>query len=204
MTCYVQQNLTHLRNDPFHQADDMRITSYAGRYYLNPPEANCPTTYPTNATTRIQKSGNSWVEGKWRTDVESDLKGIDRLGTKIRCDSVQYNPDTNRMNNIKLQNAADENVPQTFARLVDPPCTLRATGWNRWQPLFHNPQETFETPFDFFIPYAISIEKNTIHIEKNRVLLQTSSHLLQNWDMKKICILVIHLCELNVILYQAI
>jgi hypothetical protein len=29
---------------------------------------------------------------------------------------------------------------------------LRATGWNRWDFPIHNPQETFETPFDFFIP----------------------------------------------------
>jgi hypothetical protein len=130
----------------------MRITSYAARYYLNPPAANCATTFPVNATTRIQKSGDSWVEGEWKTDVESDLKGIDRLGSKIRCDAVQYNPATNAFTNRRLVNAQDENVPQTFARLVDPPCTLRTTGWNRWQPLFHNPQETFETPFDFFIP----------------------------------------------------
>ena len=164
-SCYtVQQALTRLRNDPFHQVDDMRITSYAGRYYLNPPAANCPTTFPVNATTRIQKSGNSWVEGEWKTDVESDLKGIDRLGTKIRCDAVQYNPESNRYNNIPLKNARDENVPQTFARLVDPPCTLRTTGWNRWQPLFHNPQETFETPFDFFIPSRdIDKEKYNTH-----------------------------------------
>ena len=163
---YVQQNLTRLKNDPFHQVDDMRITSYASRYYLNPPAKNCPTTFPVNATTRIQLSGNSWVDGQWRTDVESDLKGIDRLGTKIRCG--QYNPETNRMNNIGLSNAKDEDVPLTFARLVDPPCTLRATGWNRWQPLFHNPQETFEQPFDFFIPSRdIDREKYNTHREKS-------------------------------------
>jgi len=166
-TCYtMQQALTRPRNDPFHQADDMRITSYSLRYQLNPPAANCPTTFPVNPTTRIQKSGNSWLEGQWRTDVESDLKGIDRLGTKIRCNDKQYNPDTNYFNNIPLNNASDENIPQTFARLVDPPCTLRATGWNRWQPLFHNPQETFETPFDFFIPSRnIDKEKYNTHKE---------------------------------------
>jgi hypothetical protein len=71
------------------------------------------------------------------------------------------------MNQRPLQNAEDENVPQTFARLVDPPCTLRATGWNRWQPLFHNPQETFETPFDFFIPSRdIDKEKYNTHREQ--------------------------------------
>ena len=168
MACYTtQQALTHPRNDPFHQVDDMRITSYASRYYLNPPAKNCPTTFPTNVTTRIQYSGASWVDGEWKTDVESDLKGISRLGTKIRCNDVQYNPDTNSMNSISLQHAQDENMPQTFARLVDPPCTLRTTGWNRWQPLFHNPQETFETPFDFFIPTRdLDKEKYNTHSSK--------------------------------------
>jgi hypothetical protein len=146
----------------------MRITSYAARYYLNPPAKNCPTTFPTDATTRLQYSGNSWVEGEWKTDVESDLKGIDRLGTKIRCNAVQYNPDTNSFSNTRLQHAKDESVPQTFARLVDPPCTLRTTGWNRWQPLFHNPQETFETPFDFFIPTRdLDKEKYNTHRERS-------------------------------------
>ena len=64
--------------------------------------------------------------------------------------AVQYNPESNHFNRKGLKNAKDENVPQTFARLVDPPCTLRTTGWNRWQPLFHDPQKTFEQPFDYF------------------------------------------------------
>lgn len=155
--------MTRLRHDPYHQVDDMRITSYASRYYLNPPAMNCPTTFPVNATTRLQKSGASWVEGQWKTDVESDLKGIARLGSKIRCDEVQYHPDNKK---VVLSHATDENVPQTFARLSNPPCTLRATGWNRWDSLFHNPQETFETPFDFFIPSRdMDKEKYNTHKE---------------------------------------
>ena len=113
--CYTtQQALTRPRNDPFHQVDDMRITSYASRYYLNRPATNCPTTFPVNATTRIQASGASWPQGKWKTDVESDLKGISRLGTKIRCDAVQYNPDNNQINQTGLEHAQDENIPLTF------------------------------------------------------------------------------------------
>lgn len=161
-----QQALTRLRNDPFHQIDDMRITSYASRYYLQPPAANCPTTFPVNATTRIQKSGASWVKDEWKTDIESDLKGIDRLGSKIRCDAVSYHPDQPR--HAGLQHAPDEVVPLTFARLDDPPCTLRTTGWNRWDSLFHNPQETFETPFDFFIPTRdMDKEKYNTHRQKS-------------------------------------
>jgi hypothetical protein len=159
-----QQALTRNKFDDFHMIDDNRISSYAGRYALNPPAMNCPTTFPANATIRLQKSGDAWVKGQWRTDVESDLRGINRFGNRVRCDEEQYNPKTNFFTNQPLDNAKDEVVPLTFARLVDPPCTLRTTGWNRWQPLFHNPQETFETPFDWFIPSRdIDKEKYNTH-----------------------------------------
>ena len=147
-----QQALTRAKFDDFHQSDDMRITSYALRYYLNTPDANCPTSYPVDVTTRIQKSGASWPVGKWKTDVESDLKGINRFGSRLRASKKLYNPETNAMNNTLLEAAPDESTPQLFQRIVNPPCTLRGTGWNRWTPLAHQPQLTFETPFDFHIP----------------------------------------------------
>jgi len=147
-----QQALTRPRFDDFHQADDMRITGFAMNYYLNPPAANCPTTFPVDATIRIQKSGASWPQGMWKTDVESDLKNLNRLSTRVRCNEASYNPDTNKVNQTPLVPAPDESFPEIFNRLTNPPCTLRATGWNRWQPMPHNPQLTFETPFDFFIP----------------------------------------------------
>ena len=147
-----QQALTRPRFDDFHNVDDMRITSYALRYYINPPDANCPVSYPMDVTTRIQQSGASWPAGKWKTDVESDLKGINRFGSRIWADKKLYNPDTNAMNNTPLEAAPDETVPQLFQRLTNPPCTLRATGWNRWEALPHNPQLNFERPFDHFIP----------------------------------------------------
>jgi hypothetical protein len=143
---------TRLRNDNFHQQDDMRITSYSIRYQLEKPEHNCPSSFPAEPTVRLQYSGASWLDGQWRTDVESDLKNINRLGTRVKSNSVQYNPETNRMNNVGLTNAADMTLGQTFQRLTNAPCTLRATGWNRWEPLLRNPQETFEQPFDYFIP----------------------------------------------------
>jgi hypothetical protein len=149
--------LTRPRWDDIHQADDMRISTYAGRYAFTPFK-NCPDSFPVNPTTRIQESGASYVSGKWKTEVESDLKGIGRPPSKWRADKLLYNPETNEMNNAGLTNPGDENFPLNFNRLTNPPCTLRTTGWNRWQPLFHNPQATFETPFDFFIP-ARDIDK---------------------------------------------
>lgn len=147
-----QQALTRPRFDDFHQVDDMRITSYAARYYLNPPDANCPVSFPVDATIRLQASGNSWPAGKWKTDVESDLKGINRYGNRVASKKGVYDPLKNELNNTPYQPAPDESFPTVFNRLNNPPCTLRGTGWNRWEALPHQPQLTFETPFDFFIP----------------------------------------------------
>jgi hypothetical protein len=147
-----QQALTRPRNDPFHAVDDMRITSYALRYYVNPPEANCPNMYPVEPTTRIQKHGGGYVANQWRTDVESDLKGITRLGQRVRAEDRLYNPETNYFNNQSYASPSEGSFPMNFNRLYNPPCTLRATGWNRFDYLFHDPQKTFETPFDWFIP----------------------------------------------------
>ena len=147
-----QQALTRPKFDDYHQADDMRITSYAMRYYLGKPYHQCGVSFPVEATTRIQNAGDSFPMGQWRTDVESDLKNINRLGTRVRCEQLQYNPDTNKMNKIPLEAAPDSSFPLTFNRLYNPPCTLRATGWNRFIDTPHQPQATYEQPFDFFIP----------------------------------------------------
>jgi hypothetical protein len=146
-----QANLTSSKWDDVHQADDQRISTYAGRYAFV-PFRNCFESFPVNSTARLQESGNGWVRGKWRTEVESDLKGIGRPPSKWREDNLLYDPRTNEMNLAGYANGQDENFPQNFNRLTNPPCTLRTTGWNRWQPLFHNPQTAFETPFDHFIP----------------------------------------------------
>jgi hypothetical protein len=66
--------------DDFRMGDDMRISGYSMQYYVNHPGINCPCL-PVDATTRIQFSGASWKEGQWKTDVESDLKNINDLGT---------------------------------------------------------------------------------------------------------------------------
>jgi hypothetical protein len=143
---------TRSKYDDFHQQDDMRITSYSIRYQLDKPEHNCPSSFPAEPTIRLQYSGASWLEGQWRTDIESDLRNINRLGNRVKNNDIQYNPETNKINQHSMVNAPDLTLGVTHQRLYNPPCTLRATGWNRWETLPHNPQDNFETPFDFFIP----------------------------------------------------
>jgi hypothetical protein len=96
--------------------------------------------------------GASWVSGQWRTDVESDLRGVNRLGVRVREERAQYNPEKNKFTNTSLDHAKDRHDPHVFGRVVDPAITGRSSGWSRWDTLFHNPQETFERPFDYAIP----------------------------------------------------
>ena len=143
---------TRPKFDNFHQEDDMRITSYSVRYQLDKPEHNCPSSFPAEPSIRLQRSGASWPQGQWKTDIESDLFNINRLGNRVKNNSIQYNPEHNKVNDKPLVNAPDITLGVTYQRLYNPPCTLRATGWNRWQTLPHQPQLTYETPFDWYIP----------------------------------------------------
>jgi len=153
---------TRSKYDNFHQQDDMRITSYSIRYQLDKPEHNCPSSFPAEPSVRLQYSGASWLEGQWRTDIESDLKNINRLGNRVKNNAIQYNPLTNRVNQNQMVNAPDLTLGVTYQRLYNPPCTLRATGWNRFEDLPHNPQDNFETPFDFLIPSRTQSKDNWV------------------------------------------
>ena len=104
-------------------------------------------------TTRLQKWGASQLVEHHRTDVESDLFNINRPSVKSPCGG--YNPNTNRYNGIKPTPMPEASFTQTYNRLGDPPCTLRGTGWNRWEYLCQNPQENVMMPFDWFVPGRI-------------------------------------------------
>jgi hypothetical protein len=142
--------LTRSKWDEFHTIDDNRISTYAGRYQLNVPMAQGQASYIVEPTIRLQKMGAAYPQGKWRTDVESDLRNLSRDPVTSRCNS--YNPETNQINNTVLKAPADGHFPVNFVGQTQPACELRGTGWNRWEPLLRDPQKHFETPFDYFIP----------------------------------------------------
>ncbi len=126
--------------------DDLRVTTAPGRYQLNEPNKYCDACFAPEPTIRQQKWGASLNSKYIKTDVESDLFNINRPNTKAACN--QYNPMKNDINNAATESTKECSFPQTFTRLVDPPCTLRSTGWNRWQWLCDNPQESVMVPFD--------------------------------------------------------
>ena len=127
--------------------DDMRVQTGPGRYQLDAPPQYCNATFAPEPTVRQQKWGAAQNSQYMKTDVESDLFNINRPTTKNTCG--QYNPATDKVNAAAAVPAKEESFPNTFSRLVDPPCTLRSSGWNRWEWLCDNPQEATMVPFDW-------------------------------------------------------
>jgi hypothetical protein len=143
------RNWTRNRSDDCHIGDDVRITTGPGRYTLEAPNGYCNATFAPEPTVRQQKWGDAQVASYGKTDVESDLFNLNRTTTKSVCGL--YDPNDNRMNSATKRNIKEQSFPQTHARLNDPPCTLRGTGWNRWEWLCQNPQEKAMVPFDWEI-----------------------------------------------------
>lgn len=126
--------------------DDLRLTTGPGRYMLDTPPKYCNASFAPEPTIRQQKWGASMNTQYSKTDVESDLFNINRPTTKVACN--QYNPKKDKMQTSQFVPMKEESFPQTHSRLVDPPCNLRSSGWNRWEWLCENPQEGVMMPFN--------------------------------------------------------
>ena len=134
--------------------DDIRISTAPGRYMLSEPPQYCNACYVPDPSIRMQKWGASLNSQYIKTDVESDLLNLNRPTTKTISD--QYNPTTNVINASANTKTKDCQFQQTYSRLIDPPCTLRSTGWNRWEWLCQNPQEGIMLPFDNLVTTRLS------------------------------------------------
>jgi len=165
MASPASRNWTRSRTDDCHITDDTRITTGPGRYILEAPSSYANAVFTPEPTTRLQKWGDAQINSYGKTDVESDLWNINRTTTKEVCG--QYDPNDNRMNKAEKRAMKEAAFPQTHARLNDPPCTLRSTGWNRFQWLCQNPQENVMMPFDWYIPGRI------IHKDAHRPCIPT-------------------------------
>jgi len=149
METLKNQSFTRRQYDGCKTTDDIRVTTGPGRYQIGTPPQYATASFAPEPTIRQQKWGASLNSQFIKTDVESDLLNLNRPTTKTICN--QYDPSTDKINQGTPELMQEESFPQTFSRLVDPPCTMRATGWNRWEWLCENPQENAMIPFDWAI-----------------------------------------------------
>ena len=143
-------------------------TTGPGIYQLGTPQNVCQPCHTTNPYIRLQGQGASISRNNLLVDVDSELLGITR--NLSDCSERKYMPQTNASelcgantgNGVKCHKSSKvcvdhiKNPIKTTdcfkhtedTRLSNPPCTLRSTGWNRWEWLPINPQEKVEIPYD--------------------------------------------------------
>ena len=142
---------TNINHDP--NAYRQRINESVGplEYKLATPQ-QCRECFVNDPQYILQRSGASVSAKHSMIDVDSELMGITR---KLTHDPLRkYLPKMDRKGNVSLNEAkfhpqacSQPTVESTL--LSNPPQNLRGTGWNRWEWLFHNPQDQLERPFDW-------------------------------------------------------
>jgi hypothetical protein len=157
--------MTRYKYDIGKMVENNDITTAAGRYQLGVPNAYGNAAFVPDATIRMQKWGAAHDMSSTKTDVESDLWNISRPTTKSACG--QYDPAQEAARHLTPMPEAA--FPRVYERLVDPPCTLRGTGWNRWEWLCQNPQEMAIRPFENLV--------NTQQYQKDSYLPQIAKPL---------------------------
>jgi hypothetical protein len=141
--------------------------------------------YPSPPEIRLQRFGDSLSSTSHLIDVESELLGGSLFRPASRDPSKKYVPncpgsDCNtgevcgqgvvgqcrgmrpgqRAPDGDLRHFQDCFIPWENTRLSNPPCTLRGTGWNRWEWLCIDPQERVMVPFDYLIDTHILHKDN--------------------------------------------
>jgi len=147
-------SFTRLPYDSCSYLYDLNESIKVGEYQLNTPRPESDCFYP-NPSIALNKSGAS-VCDKDIVDVDSELMGLNLKATK--CPSKKYNPATKFCNLIHMKDCDYLSTEET--RMSNPPCTLRGTGWNRWEWLCNNPQEKAITPFETMINNRLIVKDN--------------------------------------------
>lgn len=143
-----------LKDDACSYEEKLSRSIGPGMYMLSTPANDCDECgkdIPADPSIRWQAYGSTFCTPGKVVDTGSELLGLNYKKTK--CAANEYNPNTFVNKNpvchaSGTQNSRKCTAPQESSRLSNPPCTLRATGWNRWEWLCENPQERATIPFE--------------------------------------------------------
>lgn len=154
--------MNRLGYDPNTYQFDVRQSQGPGQYAIGTPEPHCLPCFQTDARLQNGTTGASDASGT-RTplvDVSSELLGITRPATN--CPTGKYAPPPGGGSGVPLRDYRDcpGIRPVEDTRLTNPPCTLRGTGWNRWEWLCQDPQERVLLPFDSLVANRIVAKDN--------------------------------------------
>lgn len=150
--------LNKLRYDACTYETDLRQSVGPGHYQLGTPTPHCDPCFASDARVQLGAgSGGSVCSTVPLVDVESDLHNLDRRAS--RCPARQYQP-SSACTLTPASECRPRALPTEDTRLSNPACTLRGTGWNRWEWLCQDPQDRALMPFDAMIDTAIVAKDN--------------------------------------------
>ena len=157
----LMSSMNKLRYDSLSYTTDIKQSKGPGGYVMETPMPHCQPCFSSDARMQFGRSGHSECSDRSLIDVDSDLIGITRRAS--RAPSCQYKPPTSPNDICPLRHVPDcTNLVLAVqdTRLNNPPCTLRGTGWNRWEWLCTDPQEHAILSFDTGIDTSIITKDN--------------------------------------------
>ena len=157
-------SFTRLNWDSCTYKHDLKQAVGSADYMLNPPRIECRACFSTDPAIRMSSVVNhSTGIATCSTnttpliDIDSELKIINRKLSN--CPTDQYLPSTKPY--CTLSSFPDcKALPREDTRLSNPACTLRCSGWNRWEWLCQNPQDKSLIPFDYNINNRLIVKDN--------------------------------------------
>lgn len=162
---------TSLATDTCTYQEKLRRSIGPGMYMLGTPGADCvqpcSKDIPADPYLRYQAWGpGTCVPGSAVNDG-SELLGLNYKSSKCSADAYmpgKYNTQGTCFAGArgKEKSPRECSAPSENTRLSNPPCTLRATGWNRWEWLCWDPQERATIPFDWNVSYRIVSKDNHV------------------------------------------
>lgn len=145
-------NDTRLKYDTNSYQEQLSRSIYPGIYQLNTPYndcSECGPLIPDDPFVRFQGYGQNTCTMKSAVDDSSELYGLNYKNSK--CNKDAYSPNSYISTGCKTKYNGDTrkcSIPTESCRLSNPPCTLKETGINRYDPLFWDPQDTALEKFD--------------------------------------------------------
>jgi hypothetical protein len=154
VTNYIDEmSFSRLNHDDCTYEHNLRQSIGVGDYMLKTPAVDCQPCLNTYLPT-----GSTSSTCDQRVDIDSELRGITRRATN--CPTRKFIPGTYEPN-CTIKHLPDcRTLPNEDTRISNPPCTLRGTGWNRWEWLCKDPQENILVPFDYNINYRMIVKDN--------------------------------------------
>jgi len=157
---------------------DLFATIGAGHYQTNLPRNACDGCFSPEAHNSTH--GNSIYENSL-VDVDSELMGLNVKNSK--CPTKQYDPVKSNEKFVEQGKTHYDDCKVFTAEntlLSNPPCTLRGTGWNRWEWLCQNPQDKAIVPFNIELNTSIMAKDDHRPCIPNLINNDTSRPISEN------------------------